>query len=250
MKILFIGNSFSEDANYYLYRLAQSVGADFEALNLIIGGCSFERHAECVEGNLRDYLIQYNGIDYHEEENHATIEDGLKYRDWDFISIQQVSGSSGRYETYHPYIDTLLAKIKELCPKAKILMHKTWAYEHGANHSEFHHYGNDPKIMHVRICETYDRVSREIGAYGVCPSGDVIEALRSMPEFNINEGGISLHRDGFHLSMSYGRFAAACTWFEFLGIGDLDKSTLMPEGEDIDPSLVALIKKTVKETVK
>ena len=40
MKILFIGNSFSEDANVYLYRLAKSVGADFEALSLVIGGCS------------------------------------------------------------------------------------------------------------------------------------------------------------------------------------------------------------------
>lgn len=249
MKILFIGNSFSEDSNVYLYKLAESVGADFEALDLVIGGCSFERHARCAEGNLRDYMIQYNGEFYYEEKYRATLEEGLKYRDWDYISIQQVSGCSGRYDTFHPYIDTLLAKIKERCPNAKIVMHKTWAYEYGAQHGEFHYYDHDPKTMHRMICQTYDKISREIGAYGVCPTGDVIEALRSTPEFNINEGGISLHRDGSHMSMSYGRFAAACTWFSFLGLGDLDESTLMPEGDNIDPEKIALIKKTVKEIV-
>jgi hypothetical protein len=45
------------------------------------------------------------------------------------------------------------------------------------------------------------------------PVGEVIQNLRrELPAFDYPNGGISLNRDGFHLSLDYGRFAAAATW--------------------------------------
>ena len=40
MKILSIGNSFSQDAQRYLYRLAKKAGDTFKTVNLDIGGCT------------------------------------------------------------------------------------------------------------------------------------------------------------------------------------------------------------------
>lgn len=44
MKILAIGNSFSEDAMYYLKNIADADGVEVKAVNLYIGGCNLERH--------------------------------------------------------------------------------------------------------------------------------------------------------------------------------------------------------------
>ncbi len=248
MKILFIGNSFSQDANEYLYKIAKASGYDLTTFNLYIGGCSFERHAKNVEENIADYQPQYNGVFY--PEHHCTVEDGLRYDDWDYISIQQVSGNSGIYETYYPYINTLIAKIKEICPKAKIVMHETWAYEKGAPHGDFPRYDCSQEKMHAALHQTYYRVAREVGCVDVIPSGDVIAALREYDCFNVEAGGESLARDGFHLSMVLGRYAAAATWYQRLGMGDIEKNSFVPECNGYpaaDPEKLALIKRVVKE---
>ena len=250
MKILFIGNSFSQDANKHLYSLCESAGVDAEFLNMIIGGCSFEMHAECIEKNLTKYMIQYNGFDYYESLL-SVLDHGLKYRDWDYVSIQQVSGDSGLYDTFHPYVDTLLEKIHKECPRAKILLHRTWAYEHGADHVAFSRYGCSPTRMSQMIGEAYERLKVDINAEAIIPVGDVIELLRALPEFDVRRGGVSLHRDGFHLGFGYGRYAAAAVWYQALGLGDIAKNDFFPdvEGEG-DPELYKLIRRTVAEHVR
>ncbi len=44
MKILSIGNSFSQDAHRYLYEIAKKDGVDVKPVNLYIGGCSLRTH--------------------------------------------------------------------------------------------------------------------------------------------------------------------------------------------------------------
>jgi hypothetical protein len=57
---------------------------------------------------------------------------------------------------------------------------------------------------------------RLIGAT-VLPSGPVVQYLReNTAEFDYKNGGLSLNRDGFHLSWDYGRYAAAATWYRVL----------------------------------
>lgn len=48
MKILSIGNSFSQDAQRYLHRLAKHEGVQLKTVNLYIGGCSLQRHYENI----------------------------------------------------------------------------------------------------------------------------------------------------------------------------------------------------------
>ncbi len=44
MKVLAIGNSFSQDATRYLRKIAQASGEDMKVVNLYIGGCPLSRH--------------------------------------------------------------------------------------------------------------------------------------------------------------------------------------------------------------
>ena len=62
MKILAIGNSFSEDGTAYIERIAESAGiTDIIAANLYIPGCPLSRHAENLKTNAPDYDYQRHG---------------------------------------------------------------------------------------------------------------------------------------------------------------------------------------------
>ena len=49
-------------------------------------------------------------------------------------------------------------------------------------------------------------------ALDIIPSGSIIQKVRQLPEFNVLEGGLTLCRDGFHMSFDYGRYLLACIW--------------------------------------
>lgn len=244
MKILYIGNSFSVDANTYLFEIAKNAGVDLETLNLYIGGCSLEMHAKHVQDNDYAYTMQYNGKFL---PGSCTIAQALEYREWDYVSIQQASQFSGMYETYHPYIDKIIDKIKEICPNTKIVFHKTWAYEVGSEHPGFSNYGSSQLKMHKAICRVAEKITEEIKPFKVVDCGGVIAKLREYDLFNVERGGVSLCRDGFHLSLDYGRYALALTWFYALGMGEIDGVSV--PFENADNCKINLIKKVVKETV-
>ena len=44
VRILAIGNSFSQDATHYLHQIAASDNVEMKVVNLYIGGCSLEQH--------------------------------------------------------------------------------------------------------------------------------------------------------------------------------------------------------------
>ncbi|MBQ8372506.1 MAG: DUF4886 domain-containing protein [Clostridia bacterium] len=249
MKILAIGNSFSHDAHMYQKMLADAVGADLEIMNANIGGCTLETHAKNVREGNRSYIIQYNGKEI-DESVKCTIDEALAFRKWDYVTVQQVSGLSGVWETYLPYMDVLVDRIRALCPMAKIVIHQTWAYEHGSQHQDFYRYSHDPEVMTNALTDAYERAAAHIGAVGIIPTGKVIQSLRNLPEFDVRAGGVSLHRDGFHLSYDYGRFAAAAVWHVAFGLGDVSKNPAVPDGEDLDTGLLDIIRSTVMREVE
>lgn len=72
-----------------------------------------------------------------------------------------------------------------------------------------------------------------------------IQKLRdTVPEFDYGNGGISLCRDGFHLTLDYGRLAAACTWLRFI----LKKPINLNEFGDFDSKLTDKIMRVIEET--
>ena len=133
MRILTIGNSFSDDATRYLSQVAKSQGVHFEVVNVCIGGCPLERHYRNMLSGAKDYLLCYNGS---YTGFNVTLEEALLSRPWDIVTIQQVSHDSPRKETFYPYITELVDYIRTCQPKAKLLLQETWAYEDGSEKLE------------------------------------------------------------------------------------------------------------------
>ncbi len=230
MNILSIGNSYSDDAQFYLKKVAESAGVELTCVNLFIGGCSLEGHIESLKVD-REYSYQLNGVF---RENGSTIVDALCEREWDVVTIQQVSSLSGLIDTYYPYADQLIDCIREHAPYAKIMFHKTWAYEIGSDHEDFSLYNCDQAQMYSAICDAADAFCEAHPDVEVIPCGDVIQALRCMPEFDYASGGISLCRDGYHMNFIYGRFALACTWFEKICGGSALDVAFVPSKIDLE----------------
>ena len=58
LKILSIGNSFSQDAQRYLTRFAKAAGVDILTHNLEIGGCSLEQHWNYFKNDDKNYALE------------------------------------------------------------------------------------------------------------------------------------------------------------------------------------------------
>ncbi|MBQ4136810.1 MAG: DUF4886 domain-containing protein [Clostridia bacterium] len=241
LKIVAVGNSFSQDATTYLDRICEAAGKDVYVRNLYIGGCSLETHANNIK-DCRLYSYEKRGAG---TGVHLTLTRGLAEEKWDIVTMQQASHFSGISETYYPYINELSDYVKKLCPDAKQYIHKTWAYEWDFGSEAFANaYKKDQNYMYDRLSEAYASAAEKLGLPMIL-SGDVIQKLRKTEPFDYRNGGLSLCRDGFHLSFDYGRYAAGAVWFETLVGGDIRNNTYAPE--NADPKLISLIKETVHE---
>lgn len=238
MRILSIGNSFSQDAHKWLHSLAAAGNDNIDTYNLYIGGCSLERHWECIEKNLCEYELQGNdGVRIGMSSVLQALNDG-KY---DAVTLQQASGFSGKPQSYIPYLTEISDFVKKYQPAAKLYFHQTWSYETDSAHPDFAFYNKDQKEMYRRICDSAQMAARLIGAE-IIPVGDAIQYLReNVKEFDYSAGGLSLCRDGFHLSLLYGRFAAAAVWYKALTGKTADIKAFARQNTEFDAALLDAI---------
>jgi hypothetical protein len=206
MNVLSIGNSFSEDATRYLNGIAKEAGVNLTTVNLCIGGCSLFRHFQNVKNDAKAYTLQYNGVITGFS---VSLKEGLLNREWDVITVQQVSNQSPRFSTFQPYLNELVAYCRELCPKAKIVLQQTWAYEKDSKRLTEEMKYTAPIEMLNDVKNSYLRAAEEIGAAGIIPSGEMLHAL-------LENGIPSVHRDTFHASLGLGRYALGLLWLRML----------------------------------
>jgi hypothetical protein len=248
IKILAIGNSFSEDATAYLYDIAKADGVELKVVNLYIGGCSLERHWSNITADEAAYDYQLNG---QYTERKISIREALLEEQWDYVVTQQVSNYSGILDTYYPYITLVLDYVKQLAPGAKQLLHQTWAYEIDSDHSAFVNYHSNQNEMYLALTDAYNNVAKDL-SLPLIPCGKVIQTLRAMPFFDYAKGGLSLCRDGYHMNLVYGRYALAATWYEFiLKKNILDNNYLPPvmDGLTAEEVVMKLVKETIHKIV-
>ena len=170
MNVLSIGNSFSQDAQRYLHQIAGADGVDIHSCNLFIGGCPLSQHYQNMLSEESVYDLEWNG---RSTGLHVSLKDALLHRDWDLITVQQVSSQAPNYDTYQPYLDGLVEYIRRLVPNAKIAIHQTWAYEQGSKrlHEELNY--RDYREMLDDIVKAYRKAAEHIGADLIVPSGEV-----------------------------------------------------------------------------
>jgi hypothetical protein len=74
----------------------------------------------------------------------------------------------------------------------------------------------------------------------VIPVGSAVQKIRKIKEFDYANGGLSLNRDGFHLTLDYGRYLAGLVWFSFFTGRKAAEVSFAPEG--VDFALITVLK--------
>ena len=226
-RILAIGNSFSEDATYYLHDILDAAGIENQVVNLYIGGCSLERHWLNIERNSHDYLLEFNGK---KTDRYVSIDDALDMAKWDIIVTQQASHDSGWAVTYEPFLGLILDHIKEKAGDTKVYLQETWAYAKDSTHDRFMRYRKDQNEMYENLKKNYYGMADKYGL-GLIPCGDLIQSFRATARFNEETGEIPICRDGFHMNYIYGRYALACLWAKTLCNIDIINNGFIPSSD-------------------
>lgn len=218
LRILAIGNSFSDDAMEYLPVLLENLEIkNVELARLYVGGCSLERHLSYYTKNEAPYVFtssQAGENRWVESKERYSLQRALSSGEWDIITLQQQSGPSGIYDSFEPYLGELIKIIKQKQPHARIAWHMTWSYSSNSRHNDFARYDKNSQKMleaiHSATCSAQE-AHPEIEI--IIPAGTAIQSLRNSA---INNHPKDLTRDGYHMGYGAGRYTLACTWYETL----------------------------------
>lgn len=263
VKLLTIGNSFSANATHYLGDLAKAGGHKLVHQPLVIGGASFQVHAEKAqkhEADPKDKAGLYT--------SGRGLKENLELDRWDYVTIQQASIKSHDFATYQPYAGWLRDFVAKHAPQAKLLVHETWEYRK-----------DDPRFtkpsgkpgepttqdeMYTGLHAAYDKIAAELGAR-IIPSGDAFHLADTDARWGYQtdtsfdpkaakqpalpnqthslhagwqwkkqkDGKPTLGMDGHHANMA-GEYLGACVWYEVLFGESAVGSTFVPKGLDAD----------------
>lgn len=271
IRILTIGNSFADNATRFMPRLLDGAPEAYLVIGKAnLGGCSLEKHWNLVEQcamlpDVKPYRLRYVGSDA--EPKASTLREALGAREWDYVTLQQVSNDSWRAETYQPYFDNLLALVREHAPSARPLVHQTWAYRVDAPF--FTENGIDQATMHERLVAAYDEIASR-HELRIIPSGDAFRRARARLGFtadtafdyghaipptlpdqsrsliagyhwrtgNTPSGKAELHHDYRH-GNDLGCYLAGAVWFEMFTGVEAGAVAFCPRGVAADELAIA-----------
>ena len=277
LKVLMIGNSFSESVMRETPKLAEKSGFVLDIAQAGIGGCPLDRHWSNVEKagdpDFKPYGFHYSYGSLKDQKDapiaklgrRTNITQALVAEKWDIVTIQQASGKSPFYDTYQPYADNLIAKIRELAPQAEIVIQETWSYS--PYDGRLKAWKLDPKGMHAALKGAYSQLAKKHNLR-VIPTGDAAQLFRDrLPvvydkvltkdeiaaiqkpatvDFHGDVAGASAWKQGrkdrqkdweevkLRLDASHfnprGHYLQACVWTAFLFGADPTTFTYRPDG--------------------
>ena len=275
IRVLTIGNSFSEAMTNWLPLVAKSAGIEIEVEDITIGGCTMERHWNNITREANEPGFQFF--------KSFTYLQKITSKPWDFVTIQQASHESWRLESYRPYAKLLRDYIRENAPTAKVLIQMTWAWRQDDpryitlpqkwQDDPLYELGKqDPQgYMHFRILQAYHQIAQELGLR-IIPTGIAVQAARQTqsPQYipfnpsdytypdlpdvsralcvNIkwNNRHTALTGDAAHLNLR-GTFLQACVWFGLITGHPVSEITYQPKG--MAPEDIAFLKEVAQTTV-
>jgi hypothetical protein len=240
VKVLTIGNSFTDSLLQFFPAVAGSAGCKLVFQRANFGGCELERHWSYISAEEQSDLCRiYN--------------DGIKLKttlagtQWDFVTIQQASHASWDWNTYLPYGNYIYDYIRQYAPGAEVLIQQTWAYHpYDQRIRQGGAWGFDQTGMYERLTECYTRLAETLDLR-IIPTGYAVQKLRSLQPFPFmdydparfaelswpdlppmagdpvgcafwrkgDDGSLNLFTDLIHLN-ERGRYLQACIWFAFL----------------------------------
>ena len=245
LKILAIGNSFSTDSMQYLYQIAKSAGIEEIVLgNLYYAGCSLEQHLSFAIADTASYTYYKNTLGNWGSTSKYKIKDALLDEDWDYISLQQTSKTSGLESSYGKTLTTLVDYVRKHNTKATLIWNMTWAYQKDSTHASFPNYDKDQTKMYNMIVSCVKNCIEPEKRFSlVIPCGTSIQNART------SFIGDTLTRDGYHLDYNIGRYIAGLTWFAAITGVSVDKVSYNPSTTEITEDMMKVAKEAVANAV-
>ncbi len=249
-KVLFIGNSFSDDTIEYAYSIAKDIGMeDILIGNLYYGGCTIEEHLSFLNDPNPHYNFRLARSEkiIHSAEGDTPdtfIEEGVSYTDWDYIIFQQGSRDSGIPYKYDN-LPILIDYVKKLASNPNVIFgfNMTWTYASNSKNGGFNSYSCNQEIMYKGILESIKtKVLPNKDIRFVIPNGTAIQNART------SFIGDNLTRDeADHLSFDLGRYIAGLTFVATLTKTDVDKIKFAPAG--LNEKKILLAKESAKNAI-
>ncbi len=180
VRLLTVGNSFSQNATRFLPDLAAAGGHRLIHRPIVVGGASLQLHAEKAlkhDDDANDSAGRYSS-------GHS-LKQELAADRWDFVTIQQASLKSHDVNTYRPYARQLSDYIRKHAPSAALLMHETWAYRRDDPRFARSPAAGEPasqEAMYQGLAGAYRTIAAELGAR-LIPVGDAFHQADTDPEW-------------------------------------------------------------------
>ncbi|MBR5567276.1 MAG: DUF4886 domain-containing protein [Bacteroidales bacterium] len=223
LKVLDIGNSYTQDAQTYLPQIIQAsgIGTDFSLYRAFRPNGSFKTWVDCWNDADNDaYNVafcagtQINGISGNGYNNDGTLfRKALQTVKWDIILIHQVSTYSNDYSLWEGhgaggYLQELIRLIRITNPQATIgyLMTHSYRGSYWAN-SE-----GSSLLRWKNIAEATKQLKLEYDIDFIIPYGTAVQNLRAS---SLNDS-YEFSEDGTHMGAGLGDYVAGCCYFESL----------------------------------
>ena len=265
--VLVFGHSYGVDCTEHLPALAAEAGIDnFRIARFVKGNCSMEEHYTFfVEDYDKGYFECEPGNTVWNKYK-KTVKEALVEREWDAIVFQNSLENEGFYDKAQPWLDKMVKHILKVQKKKfkntpMLCWNMFWPISVilEGSVSEPHRTRMAPyDRSSQKMFDCYVLAAKEISektlVKNVIPAGTAIMNLRTS-ELNIPQMK-EFTRDGYHLSKGAGRYAAACTWFEYLlqpvyGISVLGNSLRLPDyGSPVVDENARLLQEAAVKAVK
>ena len=269
MNILLFGHSFGVDSTEYLPALLDAAGiTDVRLGRIVKANCSMEEHYNFFAADVLDSNFSYTECAPGSttwQKLDRTAKQAIDAHAWDYVIFQNSLENEGRYETAQPYLNNLVSYVRsrsrELYGREPVICwNMFWPIsklaEDGSNSTltyRLSFYGNSSTNM----WKAYKRATRELmadtGITNIVPTGTAIINLRAS---SLNTSAMNeFTRDKYHLSEGVGRYAAACTLFEYFikskyGVSVLGNTCRYPSStQPVTDANAALIQQCAVEAV-
>lgn len=278
IKLLTIGNSFSNNATRYLPDIVKAdPTCQLTLQKASIGGCPLDKHVRLFKEAEKDPSQKHYWYTTPEGKKHYNLKEMLHAQPYDVVTMQQLSRKSPDIETYYPYAPELYNYIQKNAPQAAVWIHQTWSYR--IDHPLFQKPDNSQQIMYDRLTKNYRQIAKELNCK-ILPSGAAMQLVREKqttkfafpdPNFNYknpthpnlpNQAGslirghhwrknkdtkqMEFKSDLTHAN-TRGEFLQALVWYELLFNKDARKNTFKPK--DIRDDDAQLLRTIAHETV-
>ena len=262
VRLLTVGNSFSQNATKYLDQIVAAGGNTLIHHRCVIGGSGPDQHLAKVAIHEKD-LQNKDGL----YGTGKSLQQELVAEKWDVITIQQASIRSHDAANYRPAAKQLYDYIKKHAPASEVVLHQTWAYRvddpRFTMPSTKEGEPKTQKEMYIGLSGAYHSIAKELNVRRI-PVGDAFYRADTDPKWGYRpdtafdpktakspalpdqthslhigrrwattNGKTTLQMDGHHASPA-GEYLGGLVFYEFLYGTSSVGNTFRPAGMDAD----------------